>query len=169
MLSPLAWFKSSWQLPQPPLCPGARVQQILMFYSLWCFILIKQKKTRNNRTWQNATSTICALSCPGPSRPEKFSQPRCKGIIEKKKKRLLTLSDVSNKAIPSGMNAIPKAKKAGSTVPTVIMGCHAGSFCCLNLVSENIKITLYQSNLMIIASKQKLKGQVHGSSMSLLD
>jgi len=28
------------------------------------------------------------------------------------------------------------AKKAGSTVPAVRIGCHAGSFCCFNFVSE---------------------------------
>lgn len=37
--------------------------------------------------------------------------------------------------MPSGMNAIPIAKKAGRTVPAVRMGCQAGNFCCLNLVS----------------------------------
>lgn len=37
-----------------------------------------------------------------------------------------------------GINAIPITKNAGRTVPAVKMGCHAGSFCCLNALSENI-------------------------------
>ena len=31
---------------------------------------------------------------------------------------------------------MPMMKNAGRTVPAVRMGCHAGSFCCLNFVSE---------------------------------
>ena len=48
---------------------------------------------------------------------------------------LHTLLEVMSNATPRGMNAIPIAKKAGRTVPAVMMGCHAGSFCCLNFVS----------------------------------
>ena len=39
------------------------------------------------------------------------------------------------RATPRGINAMPIAKNAGITVPAVRMGCHAGSFCCLNFVS----------------------------------
>ena len=45
--------------------------------------------------------------------------------------------EVTRSAIPSGINAIPMAKKAGKTVPAVKIGCHAGNFCCLNFVSRN--------------------------------
>jgi len=33
------------------------------------------------------------------------------------------------------MNATPTANSTGRTVPAVMMGCHAGNFCCLNFVS----------------------------------
>jgi len=42
---------------------------------------------------------------------------------------------VTSKATPSGINVTPTANSTGSTVPAVIIGCHAGSFCCLNFVS----------------------------------
>lgn len=48
---------------------------------------------------------------------------------------MLTLSEVMSRATPSGMKAMPIAKNAGRTVPAVIIGCHAGNFCCLNFVS----------------------------------
>jgi hypothetical protein len=47
----------------------------------------------------------------------------------------LTLFEVTSKATPRGMNPMPMAKNAGRTVLAVRMGCHAASFCCLNLVS----------------------------------
>ena len=52
---------------------------------------------------------------------------------------VLTLFEVTKRAIPSGINARPMAKKAGKTVLAVRIGCHAGSFCCLNLVSKQNK------------------------------
>ena len=58
-----------------------------------------------------------------------------------KQVEILTLLEVMSRATPSGMNAMPIAKKAGSTVPAVIMGCHAGNFCCLNFVSEEYQNT----------------------------
>ena len=48
----------------------------------------------------------------------------------------LTLFDVTKRVTPSGMKTIPIAMNAGRTVPAVMIGCHAGSFCCLNLVSK---------------------------------
>lgn len=51
---------------------------------------------------------------------------------------IFTPFDVTSRAIPSGINAIPMAKKAGSTVPAVRIGCHAGNFCCLNFVSAKL-------------------------------
>jgi len=50
------------------------------------------------------------------------------------------------------MKAIPMAKKAGSTVPAVIIGCHAGNFCCLNFVSVKYKT---QARLETILMDQK--------------
>ena len=38
--------------------------------------------------------------------------------------------------MPIGINATPITKKVGRTVPAVNMGCHAGSRCCLNALSE---------------------------------
>lgn len=52
---------------------------------------------------------------------------------------MLTLFEVTSKATPSGMKAMPMAKKAGRTVLAVRIGCQAGNFCCLNLVSEKNK------------------------------
>ena len=46
----------------------------------------------------------------------------------------LMLLDVTNRPMPMGMKMRPMTKKAGSTVPAVRMGCHAGSRCCLNAV-----------------------------------
>jgi len=48
-----------------------------------------------------------------------------------------TLLDVMRRATPRGMNATPTANSTGSTVPAVMMGCHAGNFCCLNFVSAH--------------------------------
>ena len=42
---------------------------------------------------------------------------------------------MTRKPTPKGTNMMPMRKNAGSTVPAVNMGCHAGSLCCLNLVS----------------------------------
>ena len=39
--------------------------------------------------------------------------------------------------IPSGMKQTPKANRSGRTVLAVRIGCQAGNFCCLNLVSKN--------------------------------
>ena len=47
----------------------------------------------------------------------------------------LTLLEVTSSATPRGMKAMPMAKKAGSTVLAVSIGCQAGNFCCLNFVS----------------------------------
>jgi hypothetical protein len=49
---------------------------------------------------------------------------------------LLTLLEEMSNATPRGINAMPMAKNAGRTVPAVRIGCHAGSLCCLNFVSE---------------------------------
>jgi len=47
----------------------------------------------------------------------------------------LTLFEVIRRATPSGINTTPIAINAGKTVPAVMIGCHAGNFCCLNFVS----------------------------------
>lgn len=49
---------------------------------------------------------------------------------------ILTLFAVIRKPMPSGINAMPIANNNGKTVLAVNTGCHAGSFCCLNFVSE---------------------------------
>jgi hypothetical protein len=41
--------------------------------------------------------------------------------------------------MPIGMNATPMATRNGSTDLAVNIGCHAGSCCCLNFVSESEK------------------------------
>ena len=48
---------------------------------------------------------------------------------------VLTLLDVMSRTTPSGMKAMPVEKNIGRTVPAVIIGSHAGSFCCINLES----------------------------------
>ena len=57
-----------------------------------------------------------------------------------------TLLDVTSKATPSGINATPTANSTGRTVPAVMIGCHAGSFCCLNFVSVHIITQVRQLN-----------------------
>ena len=57
-----------------------------------------------------------------------------------------TLLDVTSKATPSGINATPTANSTGRTVPAVMIGCHAGSFCCLNFVSVHIITPVKQLN-----------------------
>jgi len=57
-----------------------------------------------------------------------------------------TLLDVTSKATPSGINATPTANSTGRTVPAVMIGCHAGSFCCLNFVSVHIITRVKQLN-----------------------
>ena len=59
----------------------------------------------------------------------------------------LTLLAVMSRATPSGTNAMPIAKKTGSTVPAVMMGCHAGSFCCLNFVSRTATMIFHLNAL----------------------
>ena len=51
-----------------------------------------------------------------------------------------TLLEVMSRATPSGINAIPTAKNTGSTVPAVIIGCHAGNFCCFSFESTIVII-----------------------------
>lgn len=60
---------------------------------------------------------------------------------------VFTPLDVTSRAIPSGINAIPMAKKAGSTVPAVRIGCHAGNFCCLNFVSAKLDYLVLKKNI----------------------
>ena len=60
----------------------------------------------------------------------------------------LTLLDVTSRATPKGMKAMPMAKKAGKTVLAVSMGCHAGNFCCLNLVSGEKLIKVSNSTFL---------------------
>lgn len=57
---------------------------------------------------------------------------------------LVTSSEKYKSPTPIGINAIPITKNAGKTVPAVKMGCHAGSFCCLNALSENILKTKHK-------------------------
>jgi len=49
--------------------------------------------------------------------------------------RTHTLLEVMSRATPRGMNVTPTANSTGRTVPAVMIGCHAGNFCCLNFVS----------------------------------
>lgn len=51
-----------------------------------------------------------------------------------------TSSEKYNRAIPTGMKAMPITKKVGSTVPAVNIGCHAGNLCCLNALSETLDV-----------------------------
>lgn len=69
------------------------------------------------------------------------------------KKTQLTLFEETSRAIPTGRKTIPIRKNTGRTVEAVRIGCHAGSFCCLNFESK-IKInhnknknSLYRSYL----------------------
>lgn len=48
----------------------------------------------------------------------------------------LTLFDITSSAIPIDKKTIPMEKNIGNTDDAVKIGCHAGSFCCLNLESK---------------------------------
>ena len=49
---------------------------------------------------------------------------------------VLTLSEVTKRTAPIGINTTPITKNKGSAVEAVRIGCHAFSLCCLKFVSK---------------------------------
>lgn len=55
------------------------------------------------------------------------------------------------------MKAIPITKKVGKTVPAVRIGCHAGSFCCLNALSATNVDMLIIFNISVLTKYSQVK------------